>query len=96
MINIYRIGLRWCNKKDILSGKGKKICGNSSCEKIENLTAYEVNMNYVEKDEHKNALVKVYLCKKCGKRLKKMHKIRRKNEKQEKKEKSCPNYNNIK
>ena len=43
-------------------------------------------MNYVEKDENKNALVKVYLCKKCCKRLKKMYKIKRKNEKREKKQ----------
>ncbi len=40
-------------------------------------------MSYVEKEENKNALVKLYLCKKCGKRLKKMYKIRRKKEKKQ-------------
>jgi protein FRA10AC1 len=64
-----------------MEGKGKTICGNSSCEKNQELTAYEVNMNYVEKDEQKNALVKVYLCRRCGKRLRKINKIRRKKEK---------------
>lgn len=84
----YRIGLRWCNEKDLIQGKGRIICGNSLCERNGDLTAYEVNMTYTEKEENKNALVKVYLCDKCGKRLKKMHKIRKKIEKKRLKTKS--------
>jgi hypothetical protein len=40
-------------------------------------------MKYIEDNEVKNELVKVYLCKKCGKKLKKSYKY--KNQKCEKK-----------
>ena len=30
----YSIGLRWCLERDILSGKGKEICGNKHCSAV--------------------------------------------------------------
>ena len=66
-----KIGLRWCFESDILKGKGYTICGNISCERTKHLKPFEVNMKYKEHNETKNALVKVYLCRNCGKKLKK-------------------------
>lgn len=66
-----KIGLRWCFESDILKGKGYTICGNISCERTKHLKPFEVNMKYKEHNETKNALVKVYLCRHCGKKLKK-------------------------
>ena len=66
-----KIGLRWCFESDILKGKGYTICGNISCERTKHLKPFEVNMKYKEHNETKNALVKVYLCRHCGKELKK-------------------------
>ncbi len=54
-------------EKDILSGKGKIICGNKHCN-VDNepLHSYEVNMTYSENENGSNvtkqALVKVNLC----------------------------------
>ena len=66
-----KIGLRWCFESDVLKGKGYTICGNISCERTKHLKPFEVNMKYKEHNETKNALVKVYLCRHCGKKLKK-------------------------
>ena len=66
-----KIGLRWCFESDILKGKGYTICGNISCERTKHLKPFEVNMKYKEHNETKNALVKVYLCRHCAKKLKK-------------------------
>ena len=66
-----KIGLRWCFESDILKGKGYTICGNISCERTKHLKPFEVNMKYKEHNETKNAVVKVYLCRHCGKKLKK-------------------------
>ena len=66
-----KIGLRWCFESDILKGKGYTICGNISCERTKHLKPFEVNMKYKEHNETKNALVKVYLCRHCGKKIKK-------------------------
>lgn len=73
-----KLGLSWCTEDHILKGKGYKICANISCDKTKHLKAYEVNMKYTEKNEIKNALVKVYLCHKCGNKLNKVY-IYRKN-----------------
>jgi protein FRA10AC1 len=83
--NNFRIGLRWCNESDLIGGKGIKICGNVSCIKTLELTPFEVNMAYREDNEDKNALVKVYLCVKCGKKLNKSYKYLRRKRKREKK-----------
>jgi len=82
-----RIGLRWCNEEDILSGKGIKICGNMCCNNNE-LNAYEVMMNYIEHGENKSALVKVYMCSLCGELLNKMYKYLKRKRKREEKSKN--------
>ena len=74
LLKLDRIGLRWCNEDDILKGKGLYTCGNANCNIKNDLNPYEVNMAYVEEGENKNALVKNYLCKECGKKLNKMYK----------------------
>lgn len=84
--------MRWCNEKDLLEGKGLKLCGNSECHKSKDLIPYEVNMSYFEEGENKNALVKVFLCKKCGKKLKKSYKyLKRKRKREEIQEKIYEN-----
>ena len=46
-------------------------------------------MSYTEDDESKNALVKVYLCGKCGEKLNKMYlKKKRKRDKDKKKQRN--------
>ena len=48
-------------------------------------------MSYSEDEENKNALVKVYLCDKCGRKLNKMYsylKKKRKRDKEKKKQKN--------
>lgn len=87
------IGLRWCTEKDILSGKGNRICGNKHCVYEKGpLSSFEVNMNYVENEVPKNALVKINVCPDCAikvnyKKLKEMAKKRKKKDKKKKKEK---------
>jgi hypothetical protein len=76
--------LRWCNEYDLSSGKGSIICGNTDCKREKELKPFEVNMNYVEKQEEKSALVTLYLCKKCGKRLSKMYRVIKRMEKKNK------------
>jgi hypothetical protein len=48
---------------------------------------YEVNMSYSEDEENKNALVKVYLCAKCGRKLNKMYSYLKKKRKRDKEKK---------
>lgn len=70
------IGLRWRTKQEVLSGKGKFICGNKICKASRRLNTYEINFSYQEKNQQKNALVKVRVCEECAALLnyKKMHK----------------------
>jgi protein FRA10AC1 len=67
-------------ERDILSGKGKTICGNKHCLVAdETLHSYEVNMTYQESEPTqlggvtqtvtKQALVKVNLCSECAMKL---------------------------
>ncbi|CDW72875.1 UNKNOWN [Stylonychia lemnae] len=87
--------LRWCTEKDILAGKGSKICGNKHCDVADQpLHSYEVNMNYQgDNGEGKNVLVKVNLCIDCGvkvnyKRLKDKVKKAKKDKKDKKSKKN--------
>mmetsp|Transcript_19611 Transcript_19611/g.36916 ORF Transcript_19611/g.36916 Transcript_19611/m.36916 type:complete len:159 (-) Transcript_19611:249-725(-) len=66
-----RIGLRWRSRRDVLSGKGKDICGNQVCDENHGLGSYEVNFVYVEKGKRNQALVKIRLCRRCSKKLNK-------------------------
>ena len=73
-----KLGLSWCTEEHILKGKGYKICANISCDNNKHLKPYEVNMRYTEKNIIKNALVKVYLCHKCGHKLNKVYMYKKK------------------
>mmetsp|Transcript_7300 Transcript_7300/g.10024 ORF Transcript_7300/g.10024 Transcript_7300/m.10024 type:complete len:178 (-) Transcript_7300:244-777(-) len=75
-----KLGLRWRSRKDVLSGKGKTVCGNEKCGATDGvrdkhkglrsqLRNFEVKFGYAEQDQPKCALIKVKLCKRCGKKL---------------------------
>jgi protein FRA10AC1 len=51
--------MRWRIEKELIEGKGQFICGDKRCTNRENLKSWEVNFAYMEKDEKKNALVKL-------------------------------------
>ncbi|KAJ7299339.1 hypothetical protein O6H91_Y249600 [Diphasiastrum complanatum] len=48
---------------------GQFICGNKSCSEEEDLHSYEVNFNYKEAGELKQALVKLRVCPRCAHKL---------------------------
>ena len=73
-----KIGLKWCNKSEIIEGKGYKICGNINCNKNKRLKSYEINFNYKENNKFNSSLVKIYLCHHCSKKLKKSFEINNK------------------
>jgi len=64
-----KVAMRWRTEKEVCDGKGQFTCGNKHCIREEELTSWEVNFSYQESSEHKNALVKLRLCRKCSKRL---------------------------
>lgn len=85
------IGLRWRTENEVITGRGQDSCGSLTCKnknkrasrnEIE-LHTLEVNFAYVELGEHKNALVKIRLCKKCTKKMSKANKIKSKKRKRE-------------
>ena len=43
----FRIGCRWRTEKEVLAGKGDKICGSKRCEE-KSTDAYEINFAYIE------------------------------------------------
>jgi protein FRA10AC1 len=51
--------MRWRCEKELVEGKGQFMCGEKSCINAENLKSWEVNFGYLEKEEKKNALVKL-------------------------------------
>jgi len=59
--------------------KGQFTCGNKHCDAKEGLKSFEVNFQYVEAGERKNALVKLRLCPECA------YKLNYKKEKEKKK-----------
>ncbi|XP_060524093.1 protein FRA10AC1 homolog [Cylas formicarius] len=64
-----KVALRWRTEKEVVTGKGQFICGNKICSGKEDLRTWEVNFAYKEKEEHKNALVKIRLCPTCSHKL---------------------------
>ncbi|KAI6180509.1 Protein FRA10AC1 [Aphelenchoides besseyi] len=64
-----RIGMRWRTEEEVKKGKGQFECGSKHCNVRKKLTTWEVNFSYVEHGEHKNALVKLRLCKECSMKL---------------------------
>lgn len=57
-----KIANRFRIEKEILSGKGQFVCGETGCQEEVRLKTWEVNFAYVEAGERKNALVKIRLC----------------------------------
>jgi protein FRA10AC1 len=55
--------MRWRIEKELIEGKGQFICGEKRCQNRENLRSWEVNFAYLEKEEKKNALVKLRMFK---------------------------------
>lgn len=64
-----KIALRWRVEKEVIEGKGQFACGHKHCSKIKDLQSWEVNFNYLEHGEKKQALVKVRLCEECSGKL---------------------------
>lgn len=71
-----KIALRWRIEKEVVVGKGQFLCGNRKCNETDGLRSWEVNFSYSEKNEKKNALVKVRLCPECSYKLNYHHKKR--------------------
>ena len=69
-----KIALRWRVEKEVVDGKGQFACGNKHCSAIRDLQSWEVNFNYLEHGEKKQALVKVRLCEECSVKLNYHHK----------------------
>ncbi|KAJ3305644.1 hypothetical protein HDV03_001289 [Kappamyces sp. JEL0829] len=63
------VGLRWRTKKECIEGKGHFSCGNLDCDKVQDLSSWEMNFAYLEHGSKKNALVKIRLCPKCTYKL---------------------------
>jgi protein FRA10AC1 len=85
-----KIAMRWRTEKEVRAGKGQFQCGERKCEEAEGLRTWEVNFAYVERQEKKNALVKVRLCPDCSYKLNYHHKKKEvtKRKEQRKKRKS--------
>jgi protein FRA10AC1 len=82
-----KIGMRWRIESEVIKGKGQFICGNIKCEEENEISTHEVNFEYLENGEEKQALVKLRLCKKCGKKLKKINGKRKREKENESSEK---------
>ena len=81
-------GLRWRTEQEVVTGKGQFSCGAKRCEEFNDLQSFEVDFNYREVGEKKQALVKLRVCPECGRRLNYRHqrkkaKRRRAQEKEE-------------
>ncbi|XP_077497368.1 protein FRA10AC1 homolog [Amblyomma americanum] len=64
-----KIAMRWRTEQEVISGKGQFSCGDRHCKESSGLRTWEVNFAYFEKDEKKNALVKLRLCSECSFKL---------------------------
>jgi protein FRA10AC1 len=71
-----KVALRWRIESEVFSGKGQFACGNKKCQETDDLKSWEVNFGYVERDQKKNALVKIRLCPDCSRKLNYHHKKR--------------------
>ena len=54
--------MRWRVGKEVESGKGQFACGARGCDTAQGLRSWEMNFAYKERQEHKNALVKLREC----------------------------------
>lgn len=66
---VNKIAMRWRTEQEVIAGKGQFSCGDRHCKDNAGLRTWEVNFAYFEKDEKKNALVKLRLCPKCSFKL---------------------------
>ena len=64
-----QVGMRWRTAEEVLRGKGQSICGAKGCDSESELTNYEVNFQYLEHGEMKQALVKLVLCPSCAMKM---------------------------
>lgn len=64
-----KIAMRWRTEQEVIAGKGQFSCGDRHCKESSGLRTWEVNFAYFEKNEKKNALVKLRLCKECSFKL---------------------------
>lgn len=74
------MALRWRTKSEVLAGTGQFNCGCLSCSegkhgrKEKELSEFELDFRYEENGLKKNSLVKVYVCRRCARKLKKAQK----------------------
>lgn len=73
-----KMGLRWRSEKEVVAGKGQKLCAEVKCNATQELQAMEVDFAYREHGENKNTLVKVVLCPSCTEKMNKVQKKKRK------------------
>lgn len=64
-----KIAMRWRTEQEVVVGKGQFSCGEKHCKEDAKLRTWEVNFAYIEKDDKKNALVKLRLCAECSFKL---------------------------
>lgn len=64
-----KIAMRWRTEAEVVSGKGQFVCGSKHCDSRQDMRSWEVNFAYVERNEKKNALVKLRLCPECSAKL---------------------------
>ncbi|XP_075524632.1 protein FRA10AC1 homolog [Dermacentor variabilis] len=64
-----KIAMRWRTEQEVIAGKGQFSCGDRQCKEPSGLRTWEVNFAYFEKNEKKNALVKLRLCAECSFKL---------------------------
>ncbi|RPB00969.1 hypothetical protein L873DRAFT_719876 [Choiromyces venosus 120613-1] len=75
-----QIAMRWRTKQEVLDGKGQFSCANLSCRNRRStldenpdeeggLRSFELNFEYVEHGEKKNALVTARVCEECAVKL---------------------------
>ena len=69
-----KVAMRWRTEKEVVEGMGQFVCGSKHCNEARDLQSWEVNFNYVEREERKNALVKLRLCVSCSAKLNHHHK----------------------
>ncbi|KAI5799854.1 folate-sensitive fragile site protein Fra10Ac1-domain-containing protein, partial [Geopyxis carbonaria] len=63
------VAMRWRTADEVKKGLGEKVCGSLRCGESEGLECREVDFKYQEKGKDERALVKVWVCEKCCRKL---------------------------
>ena len=80
------VGLRWRTEQEVFDGRGQFTCGNKACDSNAGLQSFELLFAYEEHGEHKQALVKLRVCRACEEKLHyRKHKEERRHERHERK-----------